>query len=70
MPSAAALRKRRYRSRQRDGVVCLRVLANEELVAAALIESGLLSEDEALDKAKVEVGVAKVLQEWTRRWFG
>ena len=60
-------RQRRYRKRQRDGVAVYRVPAGDA-VLLALIESGQLTESQALDPTRVEKQIAAVVAEWARRW--
>jgi len=60
-------RQRRYRKRQRDGVAVYRVPAGDA-VLLALIESGQLTESQALDPTRVEQQIAAVVAEWARRW--
>jgi hypothetical protein len=66
--SSPAQRKRAYRSRQRDGRIILRVEAKGYELTTALIESGFVSEAEALDRRKIECAAAVVLDRWARRW--
>jgi hypothetical protein len=66
-PTASAARQRRYRARARRGEAVLRVRANYFDLINGLVESTILSEGEALDRAKVETAVAEVLQTWLRQ---
>jgi hypothetical protein len=66
--SPAALKKARYRARQRDGVIVLQIEIGEHALAEAMIESERLSERDALDRAKLVGAVELVLSEWCARW--
>jgi hypothetical protein len=46
----------------------LRVEAYEHWLAAALIESGRLTAEEALATAKLEEALAKLIQDFCTRW--
>jgi hypothetical protein len=61
-------RSRRARARTRAGLVVFALEANEDAVVAALIESGKLSEAEALDRRKVNAALARMLGEWAAHW--
>lgn len=67
-PSAA--KKRRWRARQRNGVVVLPIEVNEHDVAAAMIESGRLDERQALDRAELKRAAEILVREWAQRWRG
>lgn len=64
----SAARKRRFRERQKAGVVMLRIPVCEDKFAAAAIRSGRLSEREALRRADIERVAASVLGEWAKQW--
>jgi len=65
----AALKKRRYRRRLRDG----RCVLNPEVVECnfveALIISGRLTEREALRREALTRGAESILAEFTARWL-
>src|SRR5262247_1801554 len=65
---SSAARQRRARERARNGKCILRLEIDEHLVAAALIESHRLTEDQALDRRTVEREVAAILEQWAARW--
>lgn len=69
MKKTGALRQRRYRQRQHNGEVVLAVAVPEHAIAELMIESGRLTEDEALDRHLVEQAAAAVLVELARRWL-
>jgi hypothetical protein len=67
-PSAAAARKRAYKARQKIGQAVFRVTADEDRLAEALIASGRISEDAAVDRAKIEAALSQVVADWVERW--
>ena len=64
----AALKKRRYRRRLRDGVVVLSIEIREAAFAEALIASTRLSEHEALRRDLLIRAANDILTEFTERW--
>jgi hypothetical protein len=64
----AASRKRRYRARQRNGEIVLKVPAHEHELAAALIASGRLREAAAMDRAALEKAVNGIVGQWIDSW--
>jgi hypothetical protein len=64
-----AERQRRARARRRRGVMTFRVEANEHRLAEALIESGRLTEALALERPQIERELAKLIDDWIRRWL-
>ena len=67
MALTSAERQRRYRKRQQRSVAVYKVPANDD-VLHALLTSGRLSEEEALDRVKVEAELAAVVREWSQIW--
>jgi len=65
----AALKKRRYRRRLRDGVCVLHPEVDEAGFAEALQLSGRLSENETLDRDQLTHAAARILREFTERWL-
>jgi hypothetical protein len=63
-----ALKKRKYRQRQRDGVILLRIEAKEADLVEALIASERLNDVQSLDRAELERAAGDVLREWCQRW--
>jgi len=61
-------RRRRSGKRRRNGRRVLRVETDEHWLAAALIESGRLTAEEALATAKLEEALAKVVADFCIRW--
>ena len=59
-----AIRKARFRSRERAGRSVFRIEANHDLVVEALISTGRLTPAETLDRDRVEHELSLVLQEW------
>jgi hypothetical protein len=69
-PSRAAEKKRRYRRRQRDGVISLQqVEVSQAEFVEALLRSHRLSERDALDRDKLARAAASVLQDWAELWL-
>jgi hypothetical protein len=64
----AALKKRRYRRRLRDGRCVLSPEVVEHEFAEALILSGRLSEREALRREQLTHAAESILSEFTERW--
>ena len=64
----AALKKRRYRKRLRDGAVVLHPEVCEHAFAEALIISGRLDERQALQRDELTRAAASILAEFTQRW--
>jgi len=64
----AALKKRRYRRRLRDGVIVLKVEVVEGELAEALIDSERLTETESTQREALARAAAEVLTEWVARW--
>jgi hypothetical protein len=69
MPNAAA-RMRRTRARQRSGLASIRLDVHEHRVAAALIQSGRLSEQQALRLPLVARELERLIEDWCVRWIG
>jgi hypothetical protein len=65
----AADRQRRYRQRQQRGSVVYRLDVDRDVVLGGLLESGRLTEGEALRRQLVERALAEVLEEWAARWL-
>jgi hypothetical protein len=65
----AAMKKRRYRRRLRDGVCVLHPGVKEAEFAEALLLSGRLSEREALHRDQLTRGAESILAEFTQRWL-
>jgi hypothetical protein len=57
-----------YRARQRAGLVVLKVPVLEFETLQALLEAGLLTVGEALDRRRVEHAVGRVVVDWARQW--
>lgn len=64
----AAEKQRRYRRRQRRDLRVYKVEAPEHCVLSALLESGRLSEAEALDKRRVEKALSEIIIDFSKRW--
>ena len=60
--------RRRSGKRRRKGQRVLRVETDEHWLAAALIESGRLTAEEALVVAKLEEALAKLVTDFCIRW--
>jgi hypothetical protein len=66
--SPDAIRSARYRARQHNGVRIFRLEADHDKLVTALLESGRLTEVQALSHARVEKELAAVLTAWAKRW--
>jgi hypothetical protein len=65
---SAAEKKRAQRRRQRAGQCVYRVVAPEIAVIEAILITGLLSDEEALDRRQVERVLGVVLAQWAAGW--
>lgn len=63
-----AAKVRRYRARQRDGLVVLKIVVPEHAVAGFLIESGRLTDREALDRRRLEAAAGEALADLAGEW--
>jgi len=61
-------RKARHRQRVRNGSAVFQLEANRDAVLLALIESGKLSDQDALDRRRVNAVLSKMLQAWADHW--
>ena len=64
----AALKKRRYRRRLRNGVIVLKIEAREAELAEAMLLAGRLTERQALDRAELARAAGDMVREWCERW--
>ena len=64
----AALKKRRYRRRLRDGRIVLRIEACEFELAEAMIAAERLTEAESTQRDALNRAAEGVLREWCERW--
>lgn len=67
---AVTLRKREQRERERCGHEQFTLTTHRDRAIEALIVSERLTEEEALDPAKVETEMTLVWEEWVERWLG
>src|SRR5262245_20389619 len=67
-PTPAALRARRFRRRRRNGLVPRTIEVDEPALAEALIESGRLTEAEALRPDLVERELTALIADFILRW--
>ena len=65
----AALKKRRYRKRRRDGVIAPHVQFHEHAFAEALLLSGRLTDRQALHRDRLVREAESILSEFTARWL-
>jgi hypothetical protein len=63
-----ANRQDRYNTRRRAGRTVLPIEVDHDAVVLALIESGRLSEDQALRRDLVSRAVAEIVTDWAARW--
>jgi hypothetical protein len=61
-------RSRRRRKRCHNGDAVFPLVANRDAVLLALIESRKLSEQEALDRRRVNTALSKMLRDWSEGW--
>jgi hypothetical protein len=66
---SATIRQKRARARRKAGLVSYRLDLSENDVAWALIASGRLTEETALNRAAVEAELATVITDWAARWL-
>jgi len=64
----AALKKRRYRRRLRDGLIVLPIEVIETKLAEALIASERLSEDDTASRDALKRAAETFVREWCNRW--
>jgi hypothetical protein len=64
--SRKAINQAVYRKRDRRGEKSLRLCVNEWAVTSALIETEVLTENEALDRSRVEAALAQHLDAWAK----
>jgi hypothetical protein len=64
----AAMKKRAYRRRLRDGLIMLKLEVDECELAAALIASERLTPAESARRDVLTHAVEGVLREWCHRW--
>jgi hypothetical protein len=65
---SSAARKRRARERERNGRAIFKVECDHDAVVLALLETGRISEQAALDRREVERALAVVLHDFAVRW--
>jgi hypothetical protein len=61
-------RSRRARQRQRDGDAVFQITANHDAVVLMLLESGTLTEQDALDRRRVNAALSGLMQHWISHW--
>lgn len=66
--NAASARTARYRNRQKNDVIVLRIEVNAYDLADALIATGLITEAETRDRNKVEAAANEVMVDWVNGW--
>jgi hypothetical protein len=64
----AAIKKRKYRRRLRDGLIVLPIEVSETELAEALIASERLSEDDTASRDALTRATETVVREWCDRW--
>jgi hypothetical protein len=68
VPPDPRSRKRRFRRRQCNGQIVLRVEVSEHNLAQALISAGRLSPDQALCRHELEQATERVISDFVARW--
>ena len=66
--AATRARQARHRARRRNGVRVFKLEASYELIVCGLIDSGRISERDALDHCNVERVLSAMLTEWGQHW--
>jgi hypothetical protein len=66
--SLDAIKQQRYRRRRANGTRIFRIEADHDALVTALIETGRISEQAALDRSQVERALAAVLHDFAVRW--
>jgi hypothetical protein len=61
-------RSRRARARARDGDAVFQVTASHDAVVLMLLESGTLTEQDALDRHRVNSALSGLFQHWLLHW--
>lgn len=69
MPLPAAERQRRFRKRQRRGVAVYRIEA-DDAVLLELLRTERLTDEEALDRDRVQQEISALVREWAAQWKG
>lgn len=64
-----AERQKRWRQRRARGLRHVGADVEELPYLGALLESGLIGEDQVLDPEAISRATAEVLNEWTARWM-
>jgi hypothetical protein len=67
-PSASARRQRRYRERQRNDEIILRLSINRDDITAALTGIGALDHARASDYKAIEDALIQQVRDWARAW--
>jgi hypothetical protein len=65
MGSSGALRQRRHRERQRDGLVILHVSVDEVALAEQMAIAGFLAPTDAYDRKKLTQALERIIQLWS-----
>jgi hypothetical protein len=66
--AATRARQARHRARRRNGTRVFKLEANRDLIVGGLIDSGRISERDALDHRNVERILSDMLTEWGQHW--
>jgi hypothetical protein len=67
-PPRPLTRQARWKARQRDGKVIVRLELDRDDIVLALLTSQRLTEAEALDHCQVERALGDIVAEWAHRW--
>jgi hypothetical protein len=65
----AAVKKARERQRARDGLAVFAIETHHHRLIDALLISGRLDAQRALDRKAIEAELAEVIAEWVARWL-
>jgi hypothetical protein len=60
--------RRRYRARAHNGHAIIRIEIERDPVLLALLSTGRLTDEEALDPHRVETALSEVISTWAKLW--
>jgi hypothetical protein len=67
-PSRSVAKVQSYRARQRAGLVCLKVVLPENEVADYMVRTGRLTDNQVLDRQRLECAVGEVITDLCARF--
>lgn len=69
MSRGSAERQRRYRERQRNGVLCVVPVPVYTADVTRLVESGRLHANEGSDRARIVAAIGLLVDDFTKNWL-